>query len=42
VNSKYGDNVVDLALINKRLAHYDEKRKAKLAHLKEVRAEVLD
>jgi hypothetical protein len=42
VNAKYGDNIHDKALVDKRFAHYEEKRAAKLDILKKVRAEVLD
>lgn len=42
VNTRYGDHITEKALIDKRHAHYEEKRVAKLDILKKVRAEVLD
>lgn len=42
INAKYGDGITEKALIEKRVAHHEEKRKAKLQHLKAVRAEVLE
>lgn len=42
INTKYGDNITDKALIEKRVIHYEEKRKGKLDLLKKVRIEVLD
>lgn len=42
INAKYGDNITEKALIDKRVAHHEEKRRAKLDHLKAVRAEVVE
>lgn len=41
INAKYGDNITEKALIDKRVAHHEEKRRAKLDHLRAVRAEVV-
>lgn len=42
INAKYGDGVSEKALIEKRVAHHEEKRRAKLDHLRTVRAEVAE
>lgn len=42
INTKYGDNITDKNLIEKRVIHYEEKRRAKIDLLKKVRIEVLD
>ena len=42
VNARYGDNITDKTAIDKRFAHYEEKRRAKLDHLKKIRGEVVD
>lgn len=42
INAKYGDGITDKALIDKRVAHHEEKRKAKIDHLRMVRAEVVE
>jgi hypothetical protein len=42
INSKYGDGITDKTLIDKRVAHHEEKRKAKIDHLRHVRAEVIE
>jgi hypothetical protein len=41
INAKYGDNITEKALIDKRVAHHEEKRRAKLSHLRAVRSEVV-
>jgi hypothetical protein len=42
INAKYGDGVTDKNLIEKRVLHYEEKRKAKIDLLRQTRGEVVD
>lgn len=42
INAKYGDGITEKALIEKRVAHHEEKRRAKLEHLRAVRGEVVE
>lgn len=42
INAKYGDNITDKDMIEKRVAHYEEKRKAKIEILHRVRGEVVE
>jgi hypothetical protein len=42
INSKYGDTVTDKHLIEKRVQHYEEKRRAKIDILRKTRAEVVE
>jgi hypothetical protein len=42
INAKYGDGITEKALIDKRVTHHEEKRRAKLEHLRAVRAEVVE
>jgi hypothetical protein len=42
INAKYADGISDKALIDKRVAHHEEKRRANLNHLKVVRGGVVE
>lgn len=42
INAKYADGVTDKNLIEKRVLHYEEKRKAKIDMLRQTRGEVVD
>lgn len=42
INAKYNDGVTDKNLIEKRVLHYEEKRKAKIDMLRQMRSEVIE
>ena len=42
INEKYGDGITEKSLIEKRVVHYEEKRKAKIDYLRKARIEVLE